>query len=92
MSKTSIQLKHPSIQCDQIGRFIALWATFQSLLQQLFCPNRVTFLDNFCNGVKIFYFSSEIIFGQLLDIWLLITGHTASIQLLTEKQLRTMGA
>ena len=26
-------------QCDQIGRFIALWATFQSLWQQLFCPN-----------------------------------------------------
>ena len=30
-------------QCDQIGRFIALWATFQSLLQQLFCPNRPHF-------------------------------------------------
>ena len=26
-------------QCDQIGRFFALWATFQSLWQQLFCPN-----------------------------------------------------
>ena len=26
-------------QCDQIGRFIALWATFQSLRQQLFFPN-----------------------------------------------------
>ena len=26
-------------QCDQIGRFIAFWATFQSLRQQLFCPN-----------------------------------------------------
>ena len=25
-----------SIQCDQIGRFIALWATFRSLWQQLF--------------------------------------------------------
>ena len=26
-------------QCDQIGRFIGLWATFQSLGQQLVCPN-----------------------------------------------------
>ena len=26
-------------QCDQIKQLIALWATFQSLWQQLFCPN-----------------------------------------------------
>ena len=26
-------------QCDQIGRFIALWATFQSLWQKLYCHN-----------------------------------------------------
>ena len=26
-------------QCDQIGRFIGLWATFQSLWQQLISPN-----------------------------------------------------
>ena len=26
-------------QCDQIGRFIGLCATFQSLWQQLICPN-----------------------------------------------------
>ena len=26
-------------QCDQIGRFIGVWATFQSLWQQLICPN-----------------------------------------------------
>ena len=26
-------------QCDQIGRFIGLWASFKSLWQQLFCPN-----------------------------------------------------
>ena len=25
--------------CDQIGQFIALWATFQNLLHCLFCPN-----------------------------------------------------
>ena len=42
---------------DQIGLFIALWATFQSLWQQL---------AKFCKGVKICNFSGEIIFGQLL--------------------------
>ena len=26
-------------QCDQIGRFIRLWASFKSLWQQLNCPN-----------------------------------------------------
>ena len=29
----------PRHQCDQIGRFIALRATIQSLWQQLICPN-----------------------------------------------------
>ena len=27
------------VQCDQIWRFIGQLATFQSLWQQLFCPN-----------------------------------------------------
>ena len=54
------------LQCDQIGRFIALWATFQSLWQQLFCPKSPTFLVNFCKVVEIFHFARDIIFGQLL--------------------------
>ena len=29
-------------------------------------PKSPTFLSNFCKGVKIFNFSTEIIFGQLL--------------------------
>ena len=29
-------------------------------------PKLLTFLGNFCKGVKIFHFSTEIIFGQLL--------------------------
>ena len=40
------------IQCDQIGRFITLWANFQSMWQQLFGPN-CSHLGNFCKGVKI---------------------------------------
>ena len=57
-------------QSDQIGRFIALRATFQSLWQQLFCPNFYTifvkakksfiflvksFLGNFYSHLAIFY-------------------------------------
>ena len=52
------------LQCDQIGQFIGLWATFQSLWQQLICPNLLTFLGNFCKGVKIFNLFSEIILGN----------------------------
>ena len=43
-------------------------------------PKSPTFLGNFCKGVKIFHFSSEIIFGQLWsfkDIWWFFRGHTA---------------
>ena len=35
---TENKRKEANDKCDQIGRFIALWATFQSLRQQLFCP------------------------------------------------------
>ena len=54
------------MQCDQIWQFFGLWATFSSLWQQLICPNLPTFLGNFCKGVKIYHFHSEIIFRQLL--------------------------
>ena len=52
-------------QFDHIVRFIALWATFQSLFKKLFCQI-FHILGNFCKGVEIFHFPSEIIFGQLL--------------------------
>ena len=64
-------------QCDQIRRFIALWASFQCRWQELFCPNCPHFWQ-FCKGVKIFHFSSAIIFGQLLwrfGDFLLVTLH-----------------
>ena len=69
-------------QCDQIGWFIGLWANFQSLWQQLI--SQIShIMGNFCKGVKIFIFSREIIFGQLfIDIWWLLTGHTAVDSLL----------
>ena len=31
--------RHACEQCDQIGRFISLWVTFQSRWQQILCPN-----------------------------------------------------
>ena len=49
-------------QCDHIGQFITLWATFQSLFQQLFCPNcqhilGKCFLGNFYRQLATFYWS-----------------------------------
>ena len=37
-------------KCDQNGRFITLWVTFQSLWQQLFCPKCKHILGNFCKS------------------------------------------
>ena len=48
------------------------WAIFCTLanflkpLATINMPKVFTFLGNFCKGVKIYYFSSEIILGQLL--------------------------
>ena len=37
LTSLAVDLSPP--QCDQIGQFIGLWASFQSLWQQLVCPN-----------------------------------------------------
>ena len=42
-----------------LGNFLKPLATIN-------LPKSVTFLDNFCKGVKIYHFSTEIIFRQLL--------------------------
>ena len=52
-------------QCDQIGRFIGLWDDFLKPLATINLPKSLTFLGNYCKGVRIFNFSSEITFGQL---------------------------
>ena len=54
-------------QCDQICRFIGLWATFKSFWQQFICPNLSHYQGIFCKEIKIYHFSSEIIFGQVLQ-------------------------
>ena len=63
-------------QCDQIGQFIVRWAAFHSLWQQLICPNCPYNLPNFYKGVKIYHFSIEIIFRQLLWTFGDFSGHT----------------
>ena len=48
------------------------WAIYWTLgnflmpLARINLPKSPTFLCNFCKGVKIYHFSSEIIFGQFL--------------------------
>ena len=69
-NQTSVSICHPD-QRDQIGQIIGLWATFQSLWQQLFCPNLPifvkvsksliflvkSFLGNFYKHLATFYWS-----------------------------------
>ena len=59
------------------------WAIFCSLgnfLKPLAPINLLkspTFLGNYCKGVKIYHFSCELIFGQLvIEFWQFFTGHT----------------
>ena len=49
----------------RLGYLLDLRQLFKALCNN-FLPKSPTFLVNFCNGVKIYHFSSEIIFGQLL--------------------------
>ena len=53
------------VSVTELGNLLD-FGQFESLWQQLICHKSSTFLGNFCKGVKIFSFSSEIIFGQLL--------------------------
>ena len=51
-------------QCDLIGRLIELWVTFQSLWQQLFCPNCPHFQAIFVNVPKSFIFLVNSFLGN----------------------------
>ena len=52
-----------------LGNFLKYLATIN-------LPKSLTFLGNFCKSVKIYHFSSEIVFGQLLQIFGNFYGHT----------------
>ena len=62
-----------SNQCDQIGRFIGLWATFQSLWQQLVCPNHPHSQAIFVNVSKSFIFLVKSFLGNFLLVTLILT-------------------
>ena len=52
------------MQCDQIGRFIGIWATFQSLWQQLICPNLLYSKAIFVKVSKSFIFLVKSFLGN----------------------------
>ena len=60
------QQQHHQQQCDQIGQFILTLGKFLEPLVTIDSPKSPTFLGTFCKDVKIYHFSSEVIFGQLL--------------------------
>ena len=49
---------------------------FSQPVATIILPKSPTFLGNFCKGVKIFLFSSKIIFGQLYRHLATFSGHT----------------
>ena len=65
------------LQCDQIGWLIALLPTFQSLWQQLFCPNHPHFKAIFVKLSKSFMFLVQLFLCNFLDIWRLLSGPAA---------------
>ena len=60
-------------QCDQIGPFIGLWATFQSLWQQLICPNLPHSWSIFVKVSKSFIFLVKSFLATFIDI---LSGRT----------------
>ena len=78
ISRQSFSSKIASFQCDQIGRFIRLWATFQSLWQQLICPNRPHFSANFVKVSKSLIFQVKSFLANFYRHLATFTGHTAS--------------
>ena len=54
-----------ALSVTRFGDFLTL-GNFIKPLAAINLSKSPTFLGKFCKGVKIFHFSSEIIFGQLL--------------------------
>ena len=52
------------MQCDQIGWFNALYTTFQSLCQQLFCPNCLHYYTIFVKSSKTLIFLLKSFLGN----------------------------
>ena len=64
--------------CDQIGRFIGLWATFERFWQPLICPNLTHSLAIFVKVLKSIIFLVKIFWATFIDIWRFFSGHTVA--------------
>ena len=51
-------------QCNQIGRFVVLWSTIESLWQQLICPNLSHSWASFVKVSKSFIFLVNSLLGN----------------------------
>ena len=71
-----------SLQCDRIGRFIGLWAAFQSIWQQLISPNLPHSQAFFVKVSKSVIFVVKSFWATFIDIWRFFTGHTDSLSYL----------
>jgi len=67
--KTYKKFKHklasPMNSVTRLGDFLHFGQLFKAFGNN-YLAQSFTFLGNFCKGVKIYHFSSEIIFSQLL--------------------------
>ena len=68
----SPSLKSILISVNRLGDFLDFGQLFKAFSNNNL-PKSLTFLGIFCKGVKMYHFSSEIIFGQL---WQFFSGHT----------------
>ena len=68
-----------SLQCDQIGRFIGLWANYQRLWQQLFCPNLPHSQAIFVKVPKSLIFLVKSLLGNFYRHLAIFSGHTGHL-------------
>ena len=66
MSNTNVTNETVTTNVTRLGDFLHFGQLFQALAT-INLSKFLTFLGNFCKGIKIQQFSSEIIFGQLLQ-------------------------
>ena len=54
------------VQCDQIGRFIGLWASFQNLCATISLPKSPTFLGTFIDIWRLFTGHTAHVIGKVI--------------------------
>ena len=81
-----LNLGDENLHSTNVTRLGNLWTfgNFLKPLAEINLPKSPKFLGYFCKGVKIYYFSSEIVFGQLLQTFgdfFLVTLHSSNSSL-----------